>query len=69
MFSKNFSFKNEFIEIYEDATSQNNGYGYFLLDLNQTTRQRIRIQTNIIPCDTQPRIFYTFKDTDFTKDN
>ena len=45
-----------FLEAYQDAT-ENKAHGYLFIDLKQTTDQKNRIQTGIIPGD--ERIIYT----------
>lgn len=54
MFPQNFNF---LIESFSDAT--NKPHGYLFIDLKQTTEERNRIQTGILP--TQKRIIYTKK--------
>jgi hypothetical protein len=49
-----------FMESVKDV-EQNNKHGYLFLDFTQTTDERLRIQTNIIPAEENPRIIYTFK--------
>ena len=49
-----------FMEIVKDFEG-NNKHGYLFLDFNQTTDERLRIQTNIIPTEENPRIIYTFR--------
>ena len=48
-----------FMEIFNDATDKEGGHGYLFLDFKQETRQRMRIQTNIIPSKIERSIIYT----------
>jgi hypothetical protein len=48
----------EFMQVFEDATSAENGYGYLLLDLNPNTMSDMRIQGNFIEEKEKPRIIY-----------
>jgi hypothetical protein len=48
----------DFLRIFEDANSSNNGYGYVFLDLNPNTSPDFRIQGNIIEEKDRPRIIY-----------
>ena len=48
----------DFMHVFEDATSANNGFGYVLLDLNPNTMTDMRIQGNIIHEKEKPRIIY-----------
>jgi hypothetical protein len=48
----------DFLQIFEDACSFNDGYGYVFLDLNPNTKYDMRIQGNIIEEKDRPRIIY-----------
>ena len=48
----------DFMQVFDDATSANNGFGYVLLDLNPNTMTDMRIQGNIIHEKEKPRIIY-----------
>ena len=48
----------EFMEIFNDAISRDNGYGYLFLDLNVYTNNDMRIQSNIIWDEINHRILY-----------
>jgi hypothetical protein len=48
----------DFLRIYEDADSSNNGHGYDFLELNPNTSPDFRIQGNIIEEKDRTRIIY-----------
>ena len=48
----------DFRQVFDDATSANNGFGYVLLDLNPNTMTDMRIQGNIIHEKEKQRIIY-----------
>lgn len=48
----------DFLQIFNDATSSDNGHGYIFLDLNPNISEDMRIQGNIIQEENKPRIVY-----------
>jgi len=48
-----------FMEIFDDAIKSQGGHGYLFMDFKQSTQDRMRIQTGIIPGD--ERLIYTIK--------
>jgi hypothetical protein len=50
-----------FLEIFEDAT-KDVPHGYIFLDFKQSTRMRMRIQTNIVSNEKNRRVIYTINE-------
>jgi hypothetical protein len=50
-----------FLEIFEDAT-KDVPHGYIFLDFKQSTRMRMRIQTNIVSNEKDRRVIYTINE-------
>ena len=48
-----------FKEIFNDAISHFDGHGYLFLDFKQSTQEKMRIQTGIIPGE--QRLIYNLK--------